>query len=69
MFWSLAYSDWDLNNQKGEQFAFDTVISRLHPGAVILLHSVSPDNANALDNIIDEAKRQGYKFVSLRDYI
>ncbi len=68
-FWSLAYSDWDLNNQKGEQFAFDTIISRLHPGAVILLHSVSQDNANALDNVIDEARRQGYKFKSLRDYI
>ncbi len=68
VFWSLAYSDWDLNNQKGEQYAFDKVVSRLHPGAVILLHSVSPDNANALDDIIDEAKRQGYKFKSLRDY-
>ncbi len=68
VFWSLAYADWDLNNQKGEQYAYDKVISRLHPGAVILLHSVSPDNANALDNIIDEAKRQGYKFCSLRDY-
>lgn len=69
VFWSLAYADWDLNNQKGEQYAYETVISRLHPGAVILLHSVSPDNANALDDIIDEAKRQGYKFCSLRDYV
>lgn len=69
VFWSLAYADWDLKSQKGEQYAYDTVVSRLHPGAVILLHSVSPDNANALDNIIDEAKRQGYKFCSLRDYV
>lgn len=69
VFWSLAYADWDLNNQKGEQYAYDKVVSRLHPGAVILLHSVSPDNANALDNIIDEAKKQGYKFCSLRDYV
>lgn len=69
VFWSLAYADWDLNNQKGEQYAYDKVISRLHPGAVILLHSVSPDNANSLDDIIDEAKRQGYKFKSLRDYV
>lgn len=69
VFWSLAYADWDLNNQKGEQYAYDKVVSRLHPGAVILLHSVSPDNANALGSIIDEAKRQGYKFCSLRDYM
>ena len=69
VFWSLAYADWDLNNQKGEQYAYDKVVSRLHPGAVILLHSVSPDNANALGRIIDEAKSQGYKFLSLRDYV
>lgn len=68
VFWSLAYADWDLNNQKGKDYAFDTVTSRLHSGAVILLHSVSPDNANALGDIIDEAQRQGYKFLSLRDY-
>lgn len=69
VFWSLAYADWDLNNQKGEQYAYDKVVSRLHPGAVILLHSVSPDNASALGQIIDEAKNQGYKFLSLRDYV
>lgn len=68
VFWSLAYADWDLNNQKGKDYAYEKVVSRLHPGAVILLHSVSPDNANALADIIDEARRQGYKFVSLRDY-
>ena len=43
--------------------------SRFHPGAVILLHSVSPDNANALASIIDEAKKQGYEFKSLREYV
>ncbi len=69
VFWSLAYADWDLDNQKGEQYAFEKVVSRLHPGAVILLHSVSPDNANALDDIIEEARKQGYKFMSLRDYM
>lgn len=67
VFWSLAYSDWDLDNQKGADYAFETVTARLHPGAVILLHSVSPDNANALGRIIDEARAQGYVFKSLRD--
>ena len=69
VFWSLAYADWDLNNQKGEQYAVETVVSRFHPGAVILLHSVSPDNANALARIIDEAINQGYEFKSLREYV
>ncbi len=68
VFWSLAYADWDLNNQKGANYAYNTVVSRLHPGAVILLHSVSPDNANALARIIDKAREDGYEFCSLRDY-
>lgn len=68
VFWSVAYEDWDLDNQRGTQYAFDTVTARLHPGAVILLHSVSPDNANALGQIIDWAREQGYVFKSLRDF-
>lgn len=68
VFWSLAYADWDLNSQKGADYALKTVISRIHPGAVILLHSVSPDNANALADIIDSARAEGYEFKSLRDY-
>lgn len=65
VFWSAAYADWDVNDTKGKQYAFDTVTSRLHPGAVILLHSVSPDNAAALGDIIDWARKQGYEFRSL----
>ena len=65
MLWSFAYADWDVNDTKGKQYAFDTVTSRLHPGAVILLHSVSPDNAAALGDIIDWARKQGYEFRSL----
>ncbi len=68
VFWSLAYADWDLNSQKGADFAYEIVISRIHPGAVILLHSVSPDNANALADIIDGARAEGYEFKSLREY-
>ena len=66
-FWSLAYADWDENNQKGADYAYDTVTSRLHPGAIILLHSVSSDNAAALGRIIDEARAQGYEFRSLEE--
>ncbi|NLP49069.1 MAG: polysaccharide deacetylase family protein [Clostridiales bacterium] len=62
VFWSVAYADWDTNNQKGAQYTFDTVTGRLHPGAVILLHAVSSDNTAALGDIIDWARAQGYEF-------
>ncbi len=68
VFWSCAYADWDVNATKGGDYSFDTVTSRLHPGAVILLHSVSPDNAEALGRIIDYARQNGYEFRALTDY-
>jgi peptidoglycan-N-acetylmuramic acid deacetylase len=65
VFWSVAYKDWDVNAQRGAQYAYDKVIEQLHPGAVILLHSVSKDNAEALGRIIDDARAKGYTFKSL----
>ncbi len=68
VFWSLAYADWDTSAQKGAQYALETVTARIHPGAVILLHAVSSDNANALGDIIDKVRSMGYEFKSLEDY-
>lgn len=68
VFWSLAYADWDLEDQPGADHALETVMSRIHPGAVILLHAISPDNANALPDIIDAARAAGYDFRTLPEY-
>lgn len=65
VFWSVAYADWETDNQKGADYAFEKVTSRLHPGAIILLHSVSSDNAEALGKIIDYAVNKDYYFSSL----
>lgn len=67
VFWSLSYGDWDTENTKGKDYAFQKVTSRMHPGAIILLHSVNPDNAEALSDIIDWTREQGYKFLPLTD--
>ncbi|MDP4096019.1 delta-lactam-biosynthetic de-N-acetylase [Paenibacillus sp. P96] len=65
VFWSAAYRDWETDRQQGAGYAYQQVMSQLHPGAVILLHSVSKDNAEALSSIIDDARKQGYTFKSL----
>ena len=67
VFWSFAYDDWATNNQRGWEFAYDKVIRNLHNGAIILLHAVSSDNAEALDAIISEARNQGYEFGNVFD--
>jgi len=67
--WSLTYEDYDVNNQKGEAYAYNKLMDNLHSGAVILLHAVSKDNANILDRFIKDAKALGYCFKSLDDFI
>src|SRR5699024_5876424 len=41
VFWSLAFKDWETNNQNGWKYAYDNVMKQIHPGAILLLHTVS----------------------------
>lgn len=68
VFWSLAHADWDTSKQPTPASALNTVTSRFHSGAVILLHAVSSANTEALGDIIDTANSQGYTFKTLDDY-
>ncbi len=63
--WSFAYKDWETDQQKGAQYAYDSVTPYLHDGAILLLHAVSSDNAEALPRIIQYARDNGYTFRSL----
>lgn len=67
IFWSLAFKDWEVDRQKGAQYSYDQVMKQIHPGAILLLHTVSKDNADALELIIKDLKKQGYRFKSLDD--
>ena len=67
--WSFAYKDWETDNQKGADYAFESVVPYLHNGCVILLHAVSKDNTEALGRIIDAARAEGYVFKSLDEYV
>jgi peptidoglycan-N-acetylmuramic acid deacetylase len=65
VFWSLAFVDWNINQQRGWQYSYDNIMRQIHPGCVLLLHSVSKDNADALEKAIQDLKKKGYKFKSL----
>jgi len=69
VFWSFAYKDWDRNSQKGWEYAYNNVMSNLHNGAILLLHAVSSDNAQALDRIITDARKKGYEFGNVFELI
>ena len=65
VFWSLAYKDWDNNNQPTRDYALGKLIPRSHNGAVILLHSTSKTNAEVLDELLTQWKNLGYRFETI----
>lgn len=64
-FWSLAYVDWQENNQPTKEEAFDKLLTRVHPGAIVLLHSTSKTNGEILDELLTKWEEMGYQFKSL----
>lgn len=65
--WSLAYVDWDQNKQMEEDKAMEILMSRVHNGAVILLHNTSETNGKILERFITACKEEGYRFGSLEE--
>lgn len=68
VFWSFAYYDWEQDNQPSCQAAMDKIYSRVHNGAVLLLHSTSKTNCEILLQVIDDLRSKGYTFESLDDF-
>ena len=69
VFWSLAYVDWYVDNQPTREEALEKLLPRVHPGAVILLHSTSKTNAEILDEFLTTLEEQGYTFGTLNDIV
>jgi len=69
LFWSFAYDDWYRDKIRGADYAYQMVMRNLHNGAILLLHAVSKDNADALDMIIKGAREMGYTIGDINDII
>ena len=62
VFWSFAYLDYDVNNQPDQTEALNKLVSKLHSGAIYLLHAESATNTAILGSFIDQARAAGYEF-------
>lgn len=67
VFWSLAYADWDPANQPTHEYALNKLNSRIHDGAIVLLHPTSSTNKDILKELIQTWKAEGYTFRSITD--
>lgn len=66
-FWSLAYVDWNVDNQPSHEEAFKKLTARVHPGAIVLLHNTSKTNGEILDELLTKWEEMGYTFGVLAD--
>lgn len=66
-FWSLAYVDWIQNQQPSREEAFQKLLGRIHPGAIVLLHNTSSTNGLILDDLLTKWEEMGYRFCSLKE--
>ncbi len=67
IFWSIAYKDWDTKKQNGADYCVRTIMDNLHNGAIILMHSVSRSNQEALPIVIDKITLEGYTFKTVNE--
>ena len=68
-FWSLAYVDWYQDKQPSKEEAFEKLLGRIHPGAIVLLHSTSSTNASILDELLTKWEEMGYTFGTLEELV
>lgn len=66
-FWSLAYVDWYEDKQPTKEEALDKLLNRIHPGAIVLLHSTSKTNGEILDELLTKWEEMGYRFGTLQE--
>lgn len=62
VFWSMAYLDYEVDNQPGSDFVIDHFEKYYHNGAIPLLHNVSKSNAEALDTVLTNLEKKGFTF-------
>lgn len=68
-FWSLAYVDWYNDKQPTKEEAFKKLLGRIHPGAIVLLHSTSKTNGEILDELLTKWEEMGYTFKDLSELV
>ncbi|MCI9196316.1 MAG: polysaccharide deacetylase family protein [Lachnospiraceae bacterium] len=66
-FWSLAYVDWYQDQQPSKEEAFEKLLGRIHPGAIVLLHNTSSTNGQILDELLSKWEDMGYTFHPLKE--
>lgn len=58
--WSIAYVDYEVDDQPDPEDALKKMKKRAHNGAIYLLHAISDTNVAILGDLIDSLRDEGY---------
>lgn len=67
VFWSLAYGDYDQNNQPEYGYVLKHFKDNHHNGAIALIHNDAKCNVDELDSVLTMLEEEGYRFGLLTD--
>ena len=62
--WSVDTLDWKYKNTES---IVSIALSQAHDGAIILMHDIHPTSVEAVPVLIDELRKNGYEFVSIKE--
>jgi peptidoglycan/xylan/chitin deacetylase (PgdA/CDA1 family) len=65
VYWTIDTLDW--KTERTTEQIKNVVLKNLKPGAIILMHVGSKQEAEVLPELLDEIAARGYRFVNLRD--
>lgn len=66
--WSMAYYDYDVNNQPGKDYVVKHFKDNYHKGAIPLIHNTSSSNCEALDDVLTYLEKKKYRFGTLDEF-
>lgn len=68
IFWSMAYYDYDTDNQPGKDYVVNHFKENYHKGALPLIHNTSSSNCEALDEVLTFLEEKNYRFGTLDEF-
>lgn len=67
-FWTVNFVDYDRKNDLGKEYAYNYITNNTTNGDIILMHTLTDSNVEALPYIIDYLLEEGFEF-KLLDYL
>ncbi|MGN1296022.1 MAG: polysaccharide deacetylase family protein [Bacilli bacterium] len=67
--WSLSYYDYNPYDELGADYAYQYITKNTEGGYIILLHTLTKSNVQALERIIITLQNKGFIFSSLTDFL